>query len=310
MQPFDYKKWDWSKSPGVNFPTPNTNSDRQHPVTNAAREQETTLDNHATNLKTNLPTEHFLPFRPIPPLKYPLNHMAAAMTLMARYDLDDRSINQSILDTLAHQPELMHNIPSILHDTELPENPSTNELRDTNHALDLSHESPNTSTRESQSSIDRMWNPLSPTLGEQYVDSVTGRIRFRCNICRRTYCSKQALKEHVVNIHQGNTYECLIEGCGKIFTYKGNRDRHSRTTCRHLRHVQRLARITQQNPMFSHPPSEIPSEPSQRPLPELRSLLLDGSPMLRQSDDLRNQQLSAIALKVQLDLQHKLREGK
>ncbi|CAD5230960.1 unnamed protein product [Bursaphelenchus xylophilus] len=51
--------------------------------------------------------------------------------------------------------------------------------------------------------------------------------RVQCQTCGRSFCDKGALKIHNSAVHLKETHTCTVEGCGRVFSSRRSRNRHS-----------------------------------------------------------------------------------
>jgi hypothetical protein len=51
--------------------------------------------------------------------------------------------------------------------------------------------------------------------------------RVQCEICQRSFCDKGALKIHNSAVHLRETHVCTVTGCGRVFSSRRSRNRHS-----------------------------------------------------------------------------------
>ncbi|CAD5225675.1 unnamed protein product [Bursaphelenchus okinawaensis] len=51
--------------------------------------------------------------------------------------------------------------------------------------------------------------------------------RVQCHTCGRSFCDKGALKIHNSAVHLKETHTCTVEGCGRVFSSRRSRNRHS-----------------------------------------------------------------------------------
>lgn len=343
MQPFDFRKLGLGNFPGVNMPTSRMSPDESisvdrrrntDSVSNAAREHEAAINNHATNLMNlSLAAGHPLPFSLPPPMSLAnsLNHSAAAMAVMAGHPLAASLVAQSFPNLLASHREFTRSKSPMLHRAKSPEKLNAEKLRDMDHALNLSREPPSTSAqrqsrynpstssrpqfpmngqsvRKSQSPNKRNWGSLPPNLGTQFINPATGKKRVQCNVCLKTFCDKGALKIHFSAVHLREMHKCSVEGCSMMFSSRRSRNRHSANPNPklHSPHLRRKisphdGRSAQPHPMLLPPPPGMSLGGGLNPLHAFA-----GFPMMGHPNDLRHSQMSAMELKAQLDLQHRL----
>uniref|UniRef100_A0A336KY29 CSON002060 protein n=1 Tax=Culicoides sonorensis TaxID=179676 RepID=A0A336KY29_CULSO len=302
---------------------------------NAMREHESAMNNHATNLMNlSLAAGHPLPF-PLPPpmsLASQLNHSAAAMAAMAGHPLAASLVAQSFPNLLASHREFTRSKSPMLHRAKSPEKLDAEKVRDIDNALNLSRESasssahrqsrynPSTSsrpqfpqngqnnnTRKSQSPNKRNWGSLPPNLGTQYINPATGKKRVQCNVCLKTFCDKGALKIHFSAVHLREMHKCSVEGCSMMFSSRRSRNRHSANPNPklHSPHLRRKisphdGRSAQPHPMLLAPPPGMPLGGGLNPLHAFA-----GFPMMGHPNDMRHQQMSAMELKAQLEMQQR-----
>lgn len=341
MQPFDFRKLGLGSFPGVNMPTsrmsPEESMDRRRSsdsASNAVREHEAAINNHATNLMNlSLAAGHPLPFSIPPPMSLAnsLNHSAAAMAVMAGHPLAASLVAQSFPNLLASHREFTRSKSPMLHRAKSPEKLNAEKMRERDHALNLSREPPSTSAqrqsrynpstssrsqfpmngqnvRKSQSPNKRNWGSLPPNLGTQFINPATGKKRVQCNVCLKTFCDKGALKIHFSAVHLREMHKCSVEGCSMMFSSRRSRNRHSANPNPklHSPHLRRKisphdGRSAQPHPMLLPPPPGMSLGGGMNPLHAFA-----GFPMMGHPNDLRHTQMSAMDIKAQLDLQHRL----
>ncbi|CAD6189534.1 unnamed protein product [Caenorhabditis auriculariae] len=51
--------------------------------------------------------------------------------------------------------------------------------------------------------------------------------RVSCDVCKKTFCDKGALKIHTSAVHLKEMHTCTVAGCGKQFSSRRSRNRHS-----------------------------------------------------------------------------------
>uniref|UniRef100_A0A8R1HX28 C2H2-type domain-containing protein n=1 Tax=Caenorhabditis japonica TaxID=281687 RepID=A0A8R1HX28_CAEJA len=54
--------------------------------------------------------------------------------------------------------------------------------------------------------------------------------RVACDICSKSFCDKGALKIHTSAVHLREMHTCTVAGCGKQFSSRRSRNRHSSNT--------------------------------------------------------------------------------
>lgn len=336
MQPFDFRKLGLGSFPGVSRMSPD-HHDESRRRNDSRSEHEAAINNHATNLM-NLSLaaggHPGLPFS-LPPsmsLANPLNHSAAAMAVMAGHPLAASLVAQSFPNLLASHREFQRSKSPMMHRSKTPEKHNAEKLRDMDHALNLTREPPSTSAsrqsrynpasssnrpqfpmngqnvRKSQSPNKRNWGSLPPNLGTQFINPATGKKRVQCNVCLKTFCDKGALKIHFSAVHLREMHKCSVEGCSMMFSSRRSRNRHSANPNPklHSPHLRRKisphdGRSAQPHPMLLPPPPGMGLGGGMNPLHAFA-----GFPMMGHPNDLRHSQMSAMDIKAQLDLQHRL----
>ncbi|PAV57529.1 hypothetical protein WR25_04826 [Diploscapter pachys] len=83
---------------------------------------------------------------------------------------------------------------------------------------------------DATSPLERTLRPPSNTSSNDTNFASKVKKRVRCETCEKTFCDKGALKIHTSAVHLKEMHMCTIPGCGKEFSSRRSRNRHSANT--------------------------------------------------------------------------------
>ncbi|KAK6017501.1 zinc finger, C2H2 type [Ostertagia ostertagi] len=84
--------------------------------------------------------------------------------------------------------------------------------------------------RTTGEAISRPDSAESSILSESPLSSSKMKKRVLCERCNKSFCDKGALKIHTSAVHLKEMHMCTIPGCGKEFSSRRSRNRHSANT--------------------------------------------------------------------------------
>ncbi|CAJ0582467.1 unnamed protein product, partial [Mesorhabditis spiculigera] len=93
----------------------------------------------------------------------------------------------------------------------------------------LEHETTSEREIEESSDIEKIERDNDDTQSLDRAASAAKR-RVLCEICNKTFCDKGALKIHTSAVHLKEMHRCTVPGCGKEFSSRRSRNRHSMNT--------------------------------------------------------------------------------
>ncbi|VDM65984.1 unnamed protein product [Strongylus vulgaris] len=99
-----------------------------------------------------------------------------------------------------------------------------------NSSVDLTPSTPPAQTVVSSENLSRPQSADSSVLSESPLSSNKLKKRVLCERCNKSFCDKGALKIHTSAVHLKEMHMCTIPGCGKEFSSRRSRNRHSANT--------------------------------------------------------------------------------
>ncbi|CAJ0590281.1 unnamed protein product, partial [Cylicocyclus nassatus] len=99
-----------------------------------------------------------------------------------------------------------------------------------NSSAGLTPPTPPTQTLTTSEILSRPQSADSSVLSESPLSSNKLKKRVLCERCNKSFCDKGALKIHTSAVHLKEMHMCTIPGCGKEFSSRRSRNRHSANT--------------------------------------------------------------------------------